>query len=54
MMVTYDIACQLRADAERTNDPKLYQLAANTFAALGMLAAASRMRERAEHYAKAA
>jgi hypothetical protein len=45
-MSTYE----LRDLAETTNDPDLYELAAAEFEHLGMLVAAARCRERAQHY----
>lgn len=41
---------KLRSRAEASADPVLYEQAAAEFAALGMLAAAQRCRERAGYY----
>lgn len=52
-MMTYDLACELRRQAEAGADWRAYLRAAQAFEALGMCAAAERMRTRAMVYGMA-
>jgi hypothetical protein len=50
MIDLYKISKQARVQAERTQDPKKYELAAAYFYSLGMQLAAQRCLDRAKNY----
>jgi hypothetical protein len=51
-LINYYVAKDLQRLAEMSTDPTLYNIAANAFAALGMLACSASCKRRAEHYLK--
>lgn len=51
-MTDYDNACRLRTLAEQANDPAKYHAAGLAFDDIGMISAATAMKNRARYYEK--